>query len=294
MNDNIAMFDEFEDVHQISAVQLGLPRIVVEGMNDKRLFEQFWFTSYMDRVDFVQANELVGGSGCTAVAAAVKKSRDIDQIRAIGLVDRDWLFRNRDWDNLFSLDDAAFEAATKNDDFLTIRRWEIEAYLLEPDLLADLVKSFKRTGPGSAAECAAALGHAITEIESLFIVQRLFVACHVAGISRATNHMVHKLAAELEQECEQEMLAFTDAAGLAAVATVSPLLEAIMAAAPADDESRWRWLLKFVDTKRLIGRLRKRFDTIHEITWPLAALMEKSNRRPIELEQRINEFLAAA
>ena len=293
MNDNIAMFDEFEDVHQLSAVHLGLPRIVVEGMDDKRLFEQFWFTSYMDRVDFVQANELVAGSGCTAVAAAVQKSRNIDQIRAIGLVDRDWLFRSHDWGNLFSLDDFAFDAATKNEDFLTIRRWEIEAYLLEPDLLADLVKSLKRTGPGSAAECAAALGLAITEIESLLIVQRLFVACHVAGIRRDPNYMLHKLSAELEQECEKEMLAFTDADGLAAAATVDPLLQAIVAAAPADEESRWRLLLKFVDTKRLIGRLGKRFNTISEIRWPLAGMMEKSNRRPLELEQRINEFLAA-
>ncbi|MER8442115.1 hypothetical protein NKH52_02735 [Mesorhizobium sp. M1066] len=288
------MFDDFDDERQIGATHLGLPRIVLEGVDDLRLFERYWFASYMDRVDFVQANDLVQGSGCTAVAAAVKKSREVDKIPAFGFVDRDWLFRHRDWDNLFALDDADFEAATWNEEFYTTRRWEIEAYLLEPDLMADLVKSFTRSGKGTEAECRAALERALVEIENLLLVQRLFVACHVAGINRASNHLVHKLAEELETECEKELEAFTHENGLAAAAAVRPLLDAIVDSSPGPDEDKWRWLLRFVDTKRLIGRLSRRFDTVGDIRWFLATMMEKSGRRPQELEKRINEILVAA
>ena len=294
MNENVVMFDEFVDEFQIGATHLGLPRIVVEGDDDLRLFRRYWFTNYMDRVDFVQASDLVQGSGCTAVAAAVRKSREVDNIPAFGFVDRDWLFKNRDWENLFALDDNAFEAATNNGDFYTTRRWEIEAYLLEPELMSDLVKSFTKRGRGTEAECEAALGRALLEIESLLLAQRLFVACHVAGIAKTDKHLVHKVAAEFEIECEKEMQAFTHENGLAAAAAVQPLLDAIMASAPTPNDDKWRWLLRFVDTKRLIERIKKHFDTPGDIRWILATLMEKSGRRPAELEQRINEILAAA
>lgn len=293
MTDNIVMFDEFDDVRQIGAQYLDLPRIVLEGMDDVRLFRQYWFVRYLDRVDFVEAGALVGGSGCTAVAAAVRKSIDEDEIPAFGMVDRDWLFRTRDWTTLFDVDDARFDASTSHPEYFTARRWEIEAYLLEPDLLADLVKSFTRKGQGTAAECNAALGKALEEIVQLLMAQRLYVACHVAGLGLTANHLLHKKADELLAEIEKELCTLTDAGGLAAAELVRPLLDAIAGTSPAADEDRWRWLLRFVDTKRLIGRLVKRLDTVGDIRWILAAMMEKSDRRPKELENRIENIIAA-
>lgn len=293
MNDNVAMFDEFDDVHQIAASHLGLPRIVLEGKDDVRLFKQYWFTGYMDRVDFVEASELVAGSGCTAVAAAVVKSRTEDSIPAYGLVDRDWLFRNRHWDHLFATKDADFEAATTTDAFYTTRRWEIEAYLLEPDLIASVVRSFTRTPHRSEAECSAALGQALQELQQMLHAQRMYVAFHVAGVGLPPQHFVHKLADELEAACEEALGHLADEGGQAAAAIVAPLVQAVVGASPISPPERWTWFLRFVDTKRLMARLDKRFGTVGDVRWFLAEIMQVGDRRPAELEKRIKDVIAA-
>ena len=94
---NVQSFDSFADDEQIAAHQLGLPRVVLEGKSDVELFREYWFTRLTEEFDFISANDLGCGEGCTAVEKAVTLSRERDNIPAYGFIDRDWFFRQRKW-----------------------------------------------------------------------------------------------------------------------------------------------------------------------------------------------------
>ena len=292
MTENVLMFDDMDDEKQIAAVHLGLPRLVLEGKDDVRLFRQFWFQGYLDQVDFIEAAELVVGSGCTAVAAAVRKSREEDGITAFGMVDRDWLFKCGDWGKLFDPDDASFEASTVNGVFYTTRRWEIEAYLLEPDLLAPVVRSYTKTAPRPEAECQAALGRAVEESHAMLMTQAMYCASHTAGQRHPPMHLTQTTVDQLVQASDAILQNFVHPQGKVTAAAVDTLVAQVLAHAPVPEDERWLCLLRFVDTKRLIARLQVRFGLVGDVRWHLAQLMASTGRRPHELEARLKLILA--
>jgi hypothetical protein len=280
---NVVTFDAFEDEDEIVAYQTGLPRIVLEGKDDVRLFRTYWFAHMIDSFEFVEAADLAEGGGCTAVRQAVLNSRD-QNIPAYGFADRDHLFRSKKWELLFTTDDDAFRDGTADDAFYTTLRWEIEAYLLEPDLLPSWLRSH-RSPPGSPAMCAAALSYAIDECEHLLGTNPFFAAAHHCKVATRPEHFADKAAHELAAACDKALERMEE--GNDAAETVSELVAEALAQAPLGPEERLRWLLRYVDTKRLLSRLSRRFAAQKEIRWPFAELMLQGNRRPRELELRL-------
>lgn len=281
--DNVVSFDEFEDEREIAAYQVGLPRIVLEGQDDVRLFKVYWFSHMIDSFEFVEAADIDGKAGCTAVREAVLRSR-AENIPAFGFADRDHLFRSKDWELLFSVDEDAFHLGTADDVYYTTLRWEIEAYLLEPDLLEAWIRSH-RDPPGTEAECAAAVGVAIDECEHVVRSNRYFAAAHHCGVGTRPEHFADKTAQQLADACDRALAMLQNGSGTACA--VAELVEAALLAAPDAPDERLRWLLRYVDTKRLLHRLARRYRARKEIRWPFAELMRYSNRRPRELEQRL-------
>lgn len=283
---NVVPFDAFDDEEEITVYQTGLPRIVLEGKDDVRLFKTYWFPHMIDSFEFVEAADLAEGGGCTAVKQAVLISRD-QNIPAYGFADRDHLFRSKKWELLFATDEDAFRAGTADDAFYTTLRWEIEAYLLEPDLLPSWLRSH-RSPPGNPAMCAAAVNYAIDECEYLLGTSGFFAAAHHCGIATKTEQFGDKAAHELAAACDKALAKFGDGAGAGVTAgTVAELVVEALSQAPYAPDDRLRWLLRYVDTKRLLLRLSRRFEAQKEIRWPFAELMLHSNRRPRELEQRL-------
>jgi hypothetical protein len=283
---NVVSFEEFEDEREIAVYQAGLPRIVLEGKDDVRLFRTYWFPHMLDSFDFVEAADIVDGGGCTALRDAVLKSRQ-DNIPAFGFSDRDRLFRTREWDLLFTTDDAAFAAGTANDEFYTTLRWEVEAYLLEADLLPSWVRSHRRP-PGGAMQCAAALAQAIEECEELLRAHRFFAAAHACGVKTEPQHFGDKKATDLPAVCAKALDKLEGGAEIAD--KVDPLVQTIMDEAPGSPPDRLQWLLRYVDTKRLLYRLEKRYRAEPEVRWFLAELMLQGDRRPREIERRLLEL----
>lgn len=283
---NVFSFEAFEDEHEIDVYQTGLPRIVLEGQDDVRLFRTYWFPHMLDSFDFVEAADIVDGGGCAALRNAVLKSRQ-DNIPAYGFSDRDLMFRLKKWDLLFLPDDAAFEAATRDADLYVTLRWEVEAYLLEPDLLPSWVRSH-RAPPGSPALCASALAQAVDECEHLIGTHRFFAAAHACGLKTKPQHFCDRAANELVGACATALGNLP--AGAPTAQIVDPLIETVLQAAPNEKAARLQWLLRFVDTKRLIDRLERRFRAKPEVRWFLAELMLQGDRRPKEIEERLLEL----
>ena len=282
---NVVSFDQFEDEQEITAYQIGLPRIVLEGMDDVRLFRTYWFSHMIDSFEFVEAGDIVEGGGCTAVNDAVQKSKR-DNIPAFGISDRDTFFRSMNWEALFAVDEADFTAASSGQDFYTTLRWEVEAYLLEPDLLPAWIRSHRRP-PGNAAQCMAAVTNAVEESEHLLRAHRFFATAHHCGIKVAPAYFSDRTTNTLLGACDVALANLAHDGALAAA--VDGYVEAIIAAAPTDHAERLLWLLRYVDTKRLLVRLTKRFKAEPEVRWFLAELMLQGNRRPVEIERKLLE-----
>src|SRR4028118_1175320 len=203
---NVVGFDEFESEHQIDAHQVGLPRIVLEGQTDVHLFED-WFRHLLDVIQFVEASDVVRGGGCSSVEVAVLHSRETDDIPAIGIVDRDTLFRTKVWELLYTCDDAEF-AAAQSPDVVRASLWEVEAYLLRPDLLAEWVALRRDQLPTPPELCAGALEAAIEEAEALLGMAPTLAALHADGQSCPATWGNHFPAGKLEEE---SAAAFDDA-----------------------------------------------------------------------------------
>ncbi len=287
---NVASFEEFDDERQIAAHQIGLPRVVLEGQDDVRLFRMYWFRHLAGSFEFVEAKELTNAAGCSAVEAAVVASREVDGIPAFGFVDRDTFFRSKKWHLLFAIDDAAFAEATTSEDLHTTSRWEVEAYLLEPDLIASLSRSLAKRRPAAEHVGDVPLRIAIEECENLLQAQRMLGAAHVCRVKYADGHFVDLSGAEFIAACEAELSGLE--LGHATAAEIAERVDAVLAAAPDEPAARLRWLLRYVDTKRLIRRLSRRLEVQPEVRWFLAEMMLQSNRRPAELEGKLSQIKA--
>lgn len=286
---NIAAFDEFANERQIAAHQLGLPRIILEGRSDLVLFKDFWFQHRTEDFEFLEADDLGEGQGCTAVEKAVKASVDRDGIPAFGFVDRDRLFRSKEWELLFSTDDDAFVAGASTDELYTTILWEVEAYLLEPDLIPRLAQAHGSDGLRASSELVTrALEFALEECEHLLQVQRLYAAGHQCETSFPEKHFTNVAAGELGAACEEAVAKLPD--GHATAVQIKDHIDRVLKQAPTEPADRLRFLLRYVDTKRYIHRLIKRLKLFPEIVGFLGTAMLQANRRPHELDRQLDRI----
>ncbi len=282
---NVVSFEEFEDEQEIAAYQIGLPRIVLEGSDDVRLFRSYWFTNLIDSFEFVEAADIVDGGGCTAVQEAVRKSKE-NNIPAFGITDRDTFFQSRQWASLFAIDDVAFSAAGSGTDLYTTLRWEVEAYLLEPDILPAWLRSHSKP-PAPPAVSAKAVEKALVECEQLLRAHRYFATAHHCGVSVSDAFCCNTPASKLVEKCNQALGKLTYDHSI--VAEIDAYVDAIIEAAPQDPARRLVWLLRYVDTKRLLRRLTETFRGDPEVRWFLAEMMRAGNVRPVEIESKLLE-----
>lgn len=284
MVENVVSFDDFENELQISTQQAEIPRIVLEGGEDVALFKR-WFFDLLDRLEFVQAANLGVGSGCTAVREAVTQLLAAG-VPAFGLTDRDRLFRQADWQMLFEVDDAVFAAGTEEEHSAVNNMWEIEAYLLDPDLIPGWVRAHHRHAPASEADCNLAVTRAADECETLLRAQPWLATAHRCGDGVPDGKYCGEPAHTLAARTVEELGRLADEHGTAA--TVEAHVAEVLAKAPDVPGDRLRWLLRYVDTKRLMLRLSHRLQLVtarHK--WVLAEFMALRGMRPAELEQRL-------
>lgn len=282
---NIVSFEDFENEHQIEAHQIGLPRVVLEGETDVKLFKTFWFTHLLEKMQFVEPSDVIRGTGCTAVGLAVEYSVNNEGIPAIGIVDRDTLFRERRWSVLFSIDEQEFINQSHAADLVVASLWEVEAYLLEAEFVFDWVRGNNRP----EQECNNALAWAIEECEGLLQAAAFFAASHQVGQARAPGYFSNLRHDRIAADCEAILTGSQDHCNTTAE-EVKSLVDAIFAAAPVDPASRLKYLLRYVDTKRLLVRLEKRLSLANKSYWHIANLMLRLAKRPTELEGYLTRF----
>lgn len=113
----------------------GVPVIYVESDDDSYVFGECWFKERLSSVEFRPASTQCGVSGCNAVVKAVGEERRAGN-PAWGIVDRDTVLSQDMWALVHETDDAAFESAKPfGPEIKTLRRWEMESYLADGEVL---------------------------------------------------------------------------------------------------------------------------------------------------------------
>lgn len=285
---NVASFEEFESDLQIAAHQAGLLRVILEGDTDVKLFKGYWFSDRTDVFDFVEAKSLVTGAGCTAVTAAVAASI-AEGIPAIGIVDRDTLFRNKQWALLYDSNPAALNQNWSVTGVYTASLWEVEAYLIEPELLSDWVGAVYKKPPAPQANRDAALQRTIEACRFVLAAAHYLAALHEDETAApSVRTFSDQSLAKLTAACAAGVAA-TKAPGQAVATAVLAQVSAVLAALPEAETEQLRVLLRYVDTKRLLVRLEHSLDINPGAHWTLAAFMKLKGWRPRELSDILND-----
>lgn len=288
MENNIASFELFESDQQIAAHQAGLARIVLEGSTDVELFSRFWFQSLSETFEFIEARLVSGGAGCTGVEDAVDHSRQ-QGIPAMGIVDRDTLFRSKDWDLLYSVDAATLPEDWGTTKIYVTSRWEVEAYLLEAEALPPWVTIAHNVRPGPKTECDRALARTVDACEVLLSASPFFASQHEIGIAVPPLFLNTDSLERVLEVCNKK-IAESEATVQAVAIRVQQLVDAVRIAQPNEIEQRLPFLLRFVDTKRLFNRLQHALG-LRDGHWVnLAEPMRLGQRRPAELESVLKSF----
>lgn len=287
MSENIASFDEFDSDTQIAAHQAGLIRVILEGQTDVTLFRRYWFSHRQDVFEFVEAGNVATAPGCTGVVDGVAKCVQ-HGIPAIGIVDRDTLFRDKKWDVLFSLDNADLNPDPFTAGIYIASRWEVEAYLLEADeRLSEWVSAEHRRPPGPEHLCQNALSLVVQSCENLLLAAAYFASNHEQGKAVGAGMFWDKTPAQIQAVCD-EHLATSPPASKHVASQVELLIAAVQQGRPTDMTNRLPFLLQYVDTKRLLKRLVNTLE-IRENPWFLATLMMSKGLRPRELDHFLSQ-----
>lgn len=290
MDSNVISFESYDSEHQIAAHQAGLPRVVLEGQTDVKLFKQFWFPELLDTFEFIEAVKVGGGAGCTGVEKAVTHSQNEEGIPAIGIVDRDTLFRERQWDRLFSIDPAHVNPDWPSKNVYVTSRWEVEAYLLEPNLIANWVEVAHQPPPASPDDCERALSRTLEACEVLLAAADYIAAQHEIGTGTSLGLFCNEPLARVIEVCNEKIAADPRLGDVSE--QIREMVTAIKENLPEDQYERLRFLLRYVDTKRLLARLVHALKVRSDAHWILAGFMRKEGSRPAELEQLLGSIEA--
>lgn len=143
----MSRFRSFTDSSLAIGRWLGKCRVCVESSEDRDVLEK-WFSDRLGDIDFMAADDVrQGGGGCSAVCAKVEYCRQA-RVPAVGIVDRDALFTDRNWAVLWQTDDTAFRTAMPYGPHVhVLLRWELENYLLAPQALAQVIKDARYGRP---------------------------------------------------------------------------------------------------------------------------------------------------
>ena len=149
----------------------------LEGGDDLCIYKHYWFQNYADKIDFRVAEEgVVSIPGCSGVETNVLLQRQAG-VKAYGFVDRDSV---SDFPHSNETDDERYLDENKRQNQFVYRtvRWEIENYLIDPEVLEQIRVNEKAKGVGkrTVAEVAA----------------ELLLHCDVLKVHAAANIVLHQ------------------------------------------------------------------------------------------------------
>lgn len=268
----------------VLAHQKGKPVIYVEGESDKKIFENFWFVELLEKLSF---NTPKDAQGCSAVVNTVTVERR-SGIDAFGIVDRDKLMTDKNWSLLRQTNDELFECEVNRcyPKIKVTRRWEIENYLIEPEALeAHLAEQAGRKQRATLAVEIDLLDHA----NALVPFAALNQALHFHDVRAVKDgYTRHDSRVEVEQRILSEKLVTYPQASNDYHANV-PLIDAFAGSADATPRQRLHGLLRAVNGKAMIERIKSTSALRDDFNYIIASKIKQAGRVPTEIADFVRQ-----
>lgn len=223
-------------------------KIYLESTDDQYILRN-WFSTFnfYDKLSFDSVSETRGNGGCQLVKKKVEESEST----AFGIVDRDVLLADPDFQNSlwWEIDDEVFSSSKPyGEKIFVLHRWELENYLLHPQALASLMADKRLDATTSPTDIAKLL---CDHEENMVAVTLLSTISTKTGIALAggTRLLKDKNGAELKAEIQKQLSA----------PQISIEAEQIKINRFAENEKdsiqRWHRLSRLLDGKRVMHRI---------------------------------------
>jgi hypothetical protein len=150
--------------------------VYVEGKDDISIYKNYWFTELADRVSFIPAQDgVINLPGCTGVERNVLAQREVG-IDAYGLIDRDAV---ADINHASEPNDVTYIDLnhSKNPYVYYTVRWELENYLIDPEILEQERVNAKTQGNDKRS--------------SEIVIDEILAHCHILIAHAAANVVRH-------------------------------------------------------------------------------------------------------
>lgn len=148
----MASYNQWDAEELVEQSWSGKRIIFLESEDDVRVMQERWFFDRGEGVDFHPASG-EGAGGCHDVIARVEEARARGLNDVWGIVDRDALASSNYWEAFFDCDDRSFtERKVFGEFILVLRCWEMENYLLHPEIIEQHLADIHGRSPRSPGE----------------------------------------------------------------------------------------------------------------------------------------------
>lgn len=285
----MAQFGGVPDSGLLVGKYLNKVRVYVESSEDRDVLEK-WFPDDLGKITFLSADHgKSGGGGCHAVCHEVSSSTQAD-IHAVGIVDRDKLFSDKNWSLLWEIDDQVFRAAQPYGAAIHVLfRWELENYLLEPKAVHRVITDIYhgRQAPGMQLVEQELVDHCVALVPVMAASVLLHAHHHS---SPGSGYGVSWNAAQVQHHLTTEYLPKP----MASVANWQDALQSNQQQIAKFDmptacttSDRLTSLLRIADGKRLIERIKVQHGIRIELRGFLSRSIKELNLVPSELSTLI-------
>lgn len=263
-------------------------RIVVylESEEDCLIINNRWFFDEGEIIDFRSVDEGKGG-GANKVIKKVKQDKADGHI-VFGIVDRDVLMREGCWDLWWEKDDNIFNQARPfGESIRVLKRWELENYLLVPDILEEVMADRDGRARKLPNEVNIFLNDLAGEIKVLSAASILY---NENGRSFGTEHDKIPDFEILKMKTEQSV---REKLGDGEIEKFNVYVEKIESFSENNDNpsvARWERINRLLDGKRVLRRLNLAFrpQKGDDLRFTLASRLK--NRVDQEIRDYIDEF----
>lgn len=267
----------------------GVPVIYVESEEDRYIYGECWFQSQLSRLEFLSVGDRSvdnAFSGCKAVVEAVQEEASSGNV-SWGIVDRDAVMSQERWDLVHETDDKRFDQSQAfGPRIKVLRRWEMESYLVDAELLEQhrTQKEMTQSRPAHEVwdellgDCQALIPHAA--------LNAVHHHCKTPGLGDGRTDGF-KSRADVDEKLVGNVLASLKKAYPHCDAVYAEHLARVEAfdAISASSDQRVQGLLRRVHGKAVLSRFKKRHKINDDFRGQLAAQIKAAGRVPKELDE---------
>lgn len=230
--------------------------VYLESSTDKHIFEK-WFGDFFGEIEFASISNRKSDGGCTRVIKYIEDyDQDATNVKAYGVVDRDALlgqinnnsphkttYEQAWWET----DDTTFISTQPfGDKIFVLTRWELENYLLHPEVLRKLIED-KTMGTINFPDNQAIAQCIINSEIELIAVTVFSTLAGRGGVGRFGQDSGRKLWKEIRKALPVTIKKTDIKKHLSSICSFSENIK--------DPIDRWERLSRMLDGKRVMKRL---------------------------------------